>query len=533
MTEYYKKIASPASGKTYGAIQYMCDKIRTEGKRFVVAAIGVDLCNQILADIPEGINVNSITSENSVKGLVKDRYLQAIKDKEDDIILITHKNLLNCYDSYSAEGWDIIVDELPTIHSSVHLQIPSLEDDGLSKWLVEVKEVDGKSGYAEMELRYGYGDKLEKYLVDAQEIKEDESYVNPKSLLGLKSVLHGTSRMLRKQTTGDKGSTLVEYAFNVLCDPNKLFNGFGEVIFLCAEFDKQLTGLLFKHKFNITVKDKQEIKLRATEYKQPERIKIYPLIKAPRIFSRKLSESWYCTHTKQNKNGFREKEDSYIEFFQHMVDVASKIVGDEGYIYTVNKFRNKMITDGKYPFLEESDKVKRLKYNPHGLNNYMEYNIALGLFCCNPRPLQKTLLRNLDEELGLEEGTFEKAYEVTAMNDPIFQLVTRSKIRRFDILEEVVCIVPDYRCVDYLLSTWFKGATVDWSYAVEVLENKGGAPKKFKGLFEMNEAEYCKFKRQCKRWGYKPSSLKVDDETDYELVKEWIYEERNKNKTKN
>ena len=119
------------------------------------------------------------------------------------------------------------------------------------------------------------------------------------------------------------------------------------------------------------------------------------------------------------------------------------------------------------------------------------------------------------------------------MNDPIFQLVTRSKIRRFDILEEVVCIVPDYRCVDYLLSTWFKGATVDWSYAVEVLENKGGAPKKFKGLFEMNEAEYCKFKRQCKRWGYKPSSLKVDDETDYELVKEWIYEERNKNKTKN
>lgn len=532
-TKFYKKIASPASGKTYGAIQYMVDNIRHHNKRYVVAAISVDLCNQIMSDIPEDINVSCIINETGVRGLVKDRYVDAIKSKEDDILIITHTNLLNCYDSYTADGWDIIVDELPTIHNCVYLKIPDLRGDTIADWLTVVNEVDGKSGYAEMELRYGFDQKLENYLESAESIREDESYINPKSLLGLKGVLNGTSRVLRKQSTDEKGNTLVEYAFNVMCDPAKLFNGFGEVIFLCAEFDKQLTGMLLTHKFGVVVEDKTDIKLRATEYKEPARIKIYPLIKAPKIYSRKLSESWYCKNTKNKFDKHSNPEEGQVEFFEHLVDVAGSIVGDEGYIYTVNKFRNEMIADGKYPFLQESDKVKSLRYNPHGLNNYMRYNVALGLFCCNPRPIQRTLLRNLDKELGMEEGTFERAYEVTAMTDPIFQLVTRTKIRRFDLLEDIICIVPDYRSVDYLTSTWFKGAVVDWSYAVEVIERKGGAPKKFRSLLNMSEGEYCKFKRQCKKWGVTPKSLRTDCDVDYKLVEDWIVEERSKEKTKN
>lgn len=532
LTDFYKRVASPSSGKTYGAIQYMYHNIKNNNKRYVVAAISVDLCNQILQDIPEDIKVNMVTTDAGIRGLVKERYIQAVKAKEDDIIIITHNNLINCYDTYSADGWDIIVDELPTIHSCVSLKIPSLREDTLSSWLTEVGDIDGKSGYTEMELRCGFEDKLQKYLDTAEEIREEESYINPKSLLGLKSVLNGTSRVLRKQSDDDKGNTLVDYAFNLLCEPERLFKGFGEVVFLCAEFDKQITGMLFKHKFHLDVKEKEEIVLRSNGYKSPERIKIYPLIKAPKIFSRSLSESWYCTKTKEKMNKFKEKEEGYIEFFEHLVEVASDIVGDEGYIYTVNRFRSDMISDGHYPFLQESDKVRSLKYNPHGLNSYMKYNVALGLFCCNPRPVQRTLLKTLDKQLDLPDGTFEKAYEVTAMSDPIFQLVTRSRIRRLDSLDEIICIVPDYRCVEYLTSTWFQGATVDWSYAVEVLESKGGAPVKFKTIFNMTEGEYCKYKRQCKKWNISPKDLKVDKVEDYTLVEKWINDERNKKKAK-
>lgn len=521
-------MAMPASGKTYGSIQYIKSRIE-DGEKFIISAISVDLCKQILEDIPDNIKTNLLISETvSRSQLVSDNFLEAVKDKTDDIIIITHRTLMVCYDKLNGEGWNIIVDELPNIHSTMFMKIPSLEDDTYARWLTYLdSEPDNSTGFRRMGLRVGFEDKLKTYLDNFEEVREEESFINKGGLQGLKGVLNGQTVLLRKQTETLEGNISVEYAFNSIYEPEILFKGFKEVIFLCAEFDRQLTGLLFKHKFGIEVKEKTEITLRQDKYERPERIKIYPLVKAPKVFSRRLSESWYCKDTRRKYDKHVNKKESYIEFFELLVNTASDIVGDEGYIYTVNKFRNEMVLRGDYSFLQESDKVKMLKYNPHGLNNYMDYNISLGLFCCNPNSIQKMLLRELDSECNVEEGTFEKGYETTAMNDPIFQLVTRSKIRKFDVLEEIICIVPDHRCADYLINTWFKGAVVDWKYAVEVVEGKTGAPKSFRGEFNMNQAEYKKWQRYVnKQLGMKVKDLKVNDKHDYELVKEWIENER-------
>lgn len=506
----------------------MEDSIK-KGKRFVVAAISVKLCEQILEDFSSSVKTNLLVSETVARmELVSDRFIDALKEKVDDVVVITHNTLLRCYDKLNAEGWDIIVDELPNIHTSRFMKVHTLEDDTLARWLTYTESgVDTTTGYRSMELRTGFEDKLKDYLQHFEDVSEEESYINKSGYEGLKGILSGDSKVLRKQTEDDRGNITVEYAFNSVYNPDTLFKGFEEVIFLCADFHQQLTGLLFKHKFNIEVEDKPEIILRKDNYDNPERIKIYPLIKAPTIFSSKLSKSWYDPDTNRKYPEHMEWREGLVEFFQHMIDTASSIVGEEGYIYTVNKFRTQMIEKGDYPFLQESDKVKRLKYNPHGLNHYMDYSVAMGLFCCNPKPIQRVLLRELDKECQVKEGTFEKGYAATAMNDPIFQLVTRSKIRNFEELEDIICIVPDYRSAEYLVKGWFRGATIVRDYEIEISEGKSGAPKKWRGLFNMNDAEYKAFTRWCnKQLGMKQSELKVDNKNDYEIVKEWVDDKR-------
>ena len=527
-TKFYKKISCPASGKTYGAIKYMEEEIK-KGRKFVVAAISVSLCDQILKDFSKETKASMLVTDTVARNeLVSDRFMSSLEDKSEDILIITHHTLFTCYEKLNGTGWSLVVDELPNIHSCKFLKIPSLEDDTFSRWLdYDDAELDTKTGYRPMKLRVGYEDKLKTYLKNFEEVTEDESFINKGSYQGLKGILNGDSKVLRKQSDDDLGNILVEYAFNSVYDPLVLFKGFEEVVFLCAEFDQQLTGILFNHKFNIQVEDKQEINLRQTSYTKPSRIKIYPLIKAPKVFSKKLSSSWYEPSTKRKYGEWLEKKEGYVEFFEHMVSVASDIVGDEGYIYTVNNFRTEMIEKGEYNFLHESDKVKRLKYNPHGLNHYMDYNISLGLFCCNPKPIQLMLFKELDKECNVRQGTFEKGYIATAMNDPIFQLVTRTKIRRFDVLEDIVCIVPDYRSVDYLLGGWFEGAEVDWSYAIDIADAKIGAPKSWRGVFNMNDAEYKAFGRWCLReLKTKPKDLNITNNGDYKTVEDWINERR-------
>lgn len=507
----------------------MEDEIKNKSKRFVVAAISVKLCEQIMRDFSEDVKTKLLVSDTVARmELVSDRFLEEVESKVEDVIVITHNTLFRCYDKLKADGWDIIVDELPNIHTSRFMKVHTIEDDTLARWLTYTdSEVDTNTGYRPMELRTGFDDKLKNYLSHFEDVSEEESYINKSGYEGLKGILSGDSTVLRKQSADDRGNITVEYAFNSVYNPEILFKGFNEVIFLCADFHQQLTGLLFKHKFNIQVEDKEEIILRQEKYENPERIKIYPLIKAPTIFSATLSKSWYDPSTNRKYPQHMEWREGLVEFFEHMVDVASKIVGDEGYIYTVNKFRTQMIEKGDYPLLHENDKVKRLKYNPHGLNHYMDYTIAMGLFCCNPKPIQRVLLKELDKECGVPDGTFEKGYAATAMNDPIFQLVTRSKIRNFEELEDIVCIVPDYRSAEYLAKGWFEGATIVRDYEIEIKEGKTGAPKKWRGVFNMNDAEYKAFTRWCrKQLGMKQSDLKVSDKHDYELVEKWINERR-------
>lgn len=524
-------MAAPASGKSYGAIRYIVHQIKSNSKKYVIAAISVDLCKELYKDmlaVDDTLKVELIITDNTERSRrVQDKYEEYLQE-DNDVIIITHSTLKNFNGREEAEGWSMVVDELPNILEMKAVR-GTLQNDNISQWL-DFKHPDKEESYREMVVKTGWERTLENELAACEDISNEDNFLSGNALDGLHGLLSGESTIIRHEFIEEStGLTKVNYFFSNIHNPYILWNGFEEVIFLCAEFDEQLTGLLFKHKFNIEVTEKEEIQLRSTEYKQPHRIKIYPLLKPPMKFTRGVSTSYY-----DKKTGYKfqaEISGNLKEMFQHLIDVAEEIVGDDGYIYTVNKMRSEQVEEGDFGFLAEKDRVKRLKYNPHGLNSFMDYNIALGLFHCNPAPYQVTLLRHIAETCGVEKEVFLKGYETTAYLDPIFQLVTRTKVRNFNDLEEIVCIVPDERVVEYLTNGWFKGATVDYRYAVEVHHKtrENTRPKKFQGLLDMNSAE----KKAYQRWvkndlGISTKQMDISNKEHAQLVTEWLENKRNK-----
>lgn len=528
-TKFYKRIAAPASGKSYGAVQYIINNIKHKSKRYVVCAISQDLCKDlkesIISQYPD-VKIDLIISDTTPTRMrVQDKYKDYIQNSDSDVIVITHTTLLNSYGSVDATGWDIIIDELPHIVQMKAIK-GTLKNDNISQWL-DYKYPNDNSHYKEMVIRTGWEDTIKRELEAFDDISKGETFMSESAIHGLQGLLTGDTTILRREYIDkEDGLTKICYYFSQVYNPYILCKGFGEAIILCADFEKQLTGLVFKHKFNIVVEEKEEIQLRATSYKDPHRIKIYPLIMPPVNFTKYISGQYM-----DKRSGVKYPAkiyDNLVEVFEHLVDVAENIVGDNGYIYTVNKFRGEQVDKGDYPFLSERDSVKRLKYNPHGLNRFVDYNIALGLFHCNVSPQQEVLLKHLAESCGQEAEVFLKGYETSASNDPLFQLITRTSIRNYEDLQEVICIVPDHRVVKYLTDGWFKGAEVIYDHAVVLHQGTktNSRPKKFQGLFEMNDSEAAKYNRWVKSMGLSPKEMSTVDNKHIEMVTNWITELR-------
>lgn len=525
MTRYYKKIAAPAAGKSYGAVRYMIERIK-KGEKFVLCSISVELCKALADDIlsvDENINLKLLLSENTKYGVkVRDRYTDHLSSEDYDVLIITHKTLINAKGS-CGEGWSMIVDELPNI-MEINSVLANLEDDSVSRWLTPSIPTGNSTKLQPMELRMGWEDGLHKYLEGVNSGKE-ESLINSVATKGLEELLTGETIILREQFTDGKVEK-VRYYFCSISDPSRIWKGFNDVIFLCAEFDRQLTGVLFNKRFNLEVREENNISLRRESYVSPERITIYPLIKAPQPFTKYLSNQYYDKDT--GRRHLVKIEDSYVEVFQHLISVAEDIVGKEGYIYTVNNIRKEQILKGDHRFLQERDKVKCLQYNPHGLNSFMDYNIALGLFHCNPTPIQDQVFRYLEEQDGIVDRGYLKGYEMSAYLDPIFQLVTRTAIRKFEDIEDIICIVPDHRAATYLSQGWFKGAIVDYKYAVDLDDKRKGnsRPPKFQKTFNMNSKEASAFRRWVNKQGWNIKNMNVNNSEQYNKVKEWLDDKR-------
>lgn len=106
-----------------------------------------------------------------------------------------------------------------------------------------------------------------------------------------------------------------------------------------------------------------------------------------------------------------------------------------------------------------------------GLNSYTDATEAVALFGGNPSPSDSAGLEYLEAKYGIN---FEESFVTNRLLEPTLQAVARTAIRCRHNIKDIKFYVQDYRVVDYLVSTYFPDATVDWSLASTVPIKRDG-----------------------------------------------------------
>jgi hypothetical protein len=106
-----------------------------------------------------------------------------------------------------------------------------------------------------------------------------------------------------------------------------------------------------------------------------------------------------------------------------------------------------------------------------GLNSYNDVTEAVALFGGNPSPSDSKGLEYLEKKYGIN---FEASFVTNRLLEATLQSVTRTAIRCRHNTKDIKLYVQDYRVVDYLLSTYFPDATVDWTLADTVPIKRDG-----------------------------------------------------------
>jgi hypothetical protein len=118
--------------------------------------------------------------------------------------------------------------------------------------------------------------------------------------------------------------------------------------------------------------------------------------------------------------------------------------------------------------------TRNVEYAPkdcRGLNSYSHATEAIVLFGGNPSPSDSKGIKYLSAKYGKD---FEEAFITTRFLEPSLQAVTRTAVRCYDNNKDVHFYVQDHRVVDYLRSTYFPDATVDWFFAGTVPIKRDG-----------------------------------------------------------
>ena len=490
----YTKEAAPSLGKTYGAVKH----IKESGDKWIIASISKELGKQTYKLCKEfGIEkVMIINSDSDYVGGTFNRFKECLRDREADVIIITQVLLEMTYkQGLDFSEYNLLIDEVPNNFVSVDTvhQIKEDETTMIMNYITNTGVVTSGAWTREIyRLRVGAREKLEERV---NHLKEHKDNTISSRMVDLYEylLLGGAIQRWHKDVNEYK----VSYCYVKIINPLEVFKSFKRVVLIAANIKHTLVGEVWTNIFNIEFKDTEDIKLRSPVLPNTERITIYPLLKDFDISKYLLN-----------------KEYGGIDVFSMLVDKALSIVGSEPYTYVFNTYRELKLKGIKVPV------------QSHGLNEYSGINNSICLFSYNPSPFTREILTHLAQHFNLKEDIFVQAFITSNYKESSFQNATRGNIRIHDSNNKVKIVVGDMRCAKYLVDTWFTNATIDTNNYVNLPEpDKGGRPKKFQGLFNMDKKESGKFYRMNKK---RSAPFDVNSPSDVEFVRNWIKELRGK-----
>lgn len=152
------------------------------------------------------------------------------------------------------------------------------------------------------------------------------------------------------------------------------------------------------------------------------------------------------------------------KYFTEMLKVIRDNTNQGVLIATNNDFKP-MVMDAHF---------KVITPKSHGLNEYKDRTQAAVLYSANPNPYDIPFMQTCAEVLGFDSNVLVDAYVFENVLDVVYQTVTRTAIRNPEYDGELTFFVPDSRCAGFLMGK-FNNAHIDWSLAIDVEVDKGGA----------------------------------------------------------
>ena len=480
------KEAAPSLGKTYGAVQW----IKNSSEKFIIAAISKELGLQTYQLFKsQGFeDVVIINSEAKYVNGVMGRFLEAIEEDESRVIIITHKLLEMTYkQGCDFSGWNLLIDEVPNSFIQVNAFEQYSEDETtiIQQFITNTGvKVSGTWVREVYRLKQGVKTKLEERLEDMR--KSKDSSLSGNVLDAYEYLLLGGA-IQRWQDQKDPNKC--RYMFLKVLNPKELLSTFDKVTLIAANIKHTMVGVIWTKLFGIEMVNSEDIILRYNKIPNTNKITIYPMLEEKDLSKNLLSKN-------ENEN------------FDKMLTKVKDIIGDEDFIYSFNNYRENHLTTGE-----------RIPVVTHGLNCYSDMHNCACLFSYNPCKFTRELLVDLAEHFKLPENIFVDAYITSFYFEYTFQAVSRVSIRKHDSVHPVKLVVGDKRCAEYLKSTWFDDAKVDYSYVISLPEpkktgRKGGFPSEFN--FSTKEKNW--FYRQQREKGIFGRKLDFHNQDDYELA---------------
>lgn len=469
--------AVPAAGKTKAILKH----VLTTKRRTLIASISCQLSQQSydFYRVHGGRDSAIIDSDHITRSTsVRDALKHAI-ESDTRVLFITHAALIESTDFDLLSDFDLYIDEVPEFVN-----------------ITEMKFTDN------IHLITKYCDLVDNTLVLKESKRKQVEAKAFDGIAGTDVVSERLFKLLRALLQGTPVMIKDNIAYFIDDCTTLNWSVFRRITIACANFDGTFTGTIVKYYCKWKVKKSPlHDKLDFHEYRNTSRVEIVPL----------YSGEWSRYASEKEVNG------------QRVYDIMKKKVYDltlnVPYIYTTNRYRTQLQTG------------ESVQYNPHGLNQYMNYTTAVALFSYNPTPWQIEILRTLSSGVGLSPSVFIDAFVTSKYLEPVFQLCTRTDIRNQFSDDNITLIVPDIRAAEYLKTRYLKNATITNNFVFEPppIERKQYTRKKeqtprakrntFANMFEFDKKELGKFYRWEKKQNKKLTTLSQEDII---LVRDWI-----------
>lgn len=421
MTKIYTVDALAGAGKTYSAIQFTLKRAKI-GAKFIIAQPSKILLDETFNSFSNhnknDIKVTRIDSSTSsnVAADVMNHFRNA--DSQGEIVLITHKTLLNLPYWHKPNEWNLIIDEAiePLIdlsynnatHHKIITDYVKLTSCGLEYSIITPKD-DASSkilrDYASDHLNDSYN-KLHADLASAITSEHHTVYAEAQNY----------DKIAKNKAKSNKPQTHTMLLFSEL--KPSIFAKFKSVTMMAATIAERTIYKLWANQGVEFVKHEAISKsLRYTRHEN-KNVSIY-----------------YCTDRKWS-GSLKNKEVDGVDVFGHIVYAARELIKDDPYIFIANN------SVGDSQASDYFEGGKRVPVVSHGLNEFSTFDNVVFTPATNPTPqfYKFARFRKLDAD----------EVDLNTYLQNMYQCIMRSSLRDPTNTNPKRVFVPDLTAAQHL-----------------------------------------------------------------------------------